>query len=53
MPPRAEWSFGKDADLMVEVWSTAALLEAVIDALLAEPDKLKLALETLQKAKSI
>jgi len=37
---------------MVEVWSTAALLEAVIEALLAEPAKLKLALEALQKPKS-
>ena len=32
---------------MVEVWSTAALTEAVIEALLEDPQKLQLALEAL------
>jgi hypothetical protein len=42
-----EWSIGKGPDLMVEVWSTAALLEAVLEALLEEPEKLRMALRTL------
>ena len=42
-----EWSFGKDPDVVIEVWSTAALLGAVIAALLADPEKLQLALRTL------
>jgi len=32
---------------MVEVWSTAALTEAVIEALLEDPQKLQAALEAL------
>ena len=46
-PPRVEWSFGKDRDLIVGIWSTSALTEAVIEALLEEPDKLRLALRAL------
>ena len=42
-----EWSFGKDRDLVVEVWSTAALIAAVIEALLEDPEKLRLALKAL------
>lgn len=42
-----DWSFGKDAEVMIEVWSTAALLGAVIAALLEEPEKLHLALRAL------
>ncbi len=48
---RIEWSFGKNPDPTIEVWSTATLIEAVIDALLEEPYKLKLALEALQKSR--
>ncbi len=44
-----EWSFHQDPDLIIEVWSTAAVLEAVIAALLDDPAKLKLALEALSK----
>ena len=44
-----EWSLGKTPDLVVDIWSTAALLEAVIAALLDEPEKLKLALEALNR----
>jgi hypothetical protein len=40
-----EWSFHKDPDLIIEIWSTAAVLEAVVAALLNEPAKLKLMLE--------
>ncbi|MGI0148328.1 MAG: hypothetical protein ACREDF_02185 [Thermoplasmata archaeon] len=42
-----EWSFGRDPDAMIEVWSTAALLSTVIAALLEEPEKLQLALRVL------
>jgi len=47
-----EWSFHKDRDLIIEIWSTAALLEAVIAALLDDPEKLKLALESLTKTQA-
>jgi len=42
-----EWSFQKDPDLIVQVWSTSALLEAVIGALLQEPENLRLAVAAL------
>ena len=48
MDPRVEWSFGKDSDLIVEVWSTAAAIAAVIEALLADPEKMALALRTIR-----
>lgn len=47
-----EGSFGKDPDVMIEVWSTAALLGAVIAAFLADPDKLQLALRALGAPKA-
>ncbi|MEK6988523.1 MAG: hypothetical protein AABX97_10640 [Candidatus Thermoplasmatota archaeon] len=47
-----EWSFHKDRDLSIEIWSTAALLEAVIAALLDDPEKLRLALESLTRTKA-
>jgi len=47
-----EWSFGKDPDVMIEVWSTAALLGAVIAALLEDPEKLQLALRALGASKA-
>lgn len=43
------WSLGQDPDLIVEVWSTAAVLEAVIASLLEEPENLKRALEVLAR----
>ena len=43
-----EWSLGKDPELMMEVWSTEALVEAVLAALLEEPDNLAKALRMLQ-----
>jgi hypothetical protein len=42
-----EWSVGKDSDLMVEVWNTTSLLEAVLGALLEEPDAMAKALTIL------
>jgi hypothetical protein len=47
-----EWSVGKDPDLIAEVWSTAALIGAVLEALLGEPEKLQLALKALGAAKA-
>ncbi len=47
-----EWSLHKDPDLIIEVWSTAALLEAVVAALLDDPANLRLALERLTKTKA-
>ena len=46
-----EWSFGKDPDVMTEVWSTAALMEAIIAALLEEPENLRRALRALEGSK--
>ncbi len=46
--PQVEWSVGKNPDVLVEIWSTAALVEAVIEALLEEPAKLRLALRVLR-----
>ena len=45
--PQIEWSAGKDPDELIEIWSTASLVEAVIEALLEEPEKLELALRVL------
>ena len=45
MNPAVEWSLGKDPDLIVEIWSTAALTAAVIEALLEDPEKLRFALK--------
>jgi hypothetical protein len=47
------WSLGKSPDLLVEVWSTAALLEAVIGALLEEPENLRLAMAALAGRKAL
>jgi hypothetical protein len=48
----AVWSFGKDPDVMIEVWSTAALIGAVIVALLEDPEKLQLAMRVLGASKN-
>ena len=45
-----EWSVGMDPNLAIDAWSTAALLAAVIEALLEEPEKLALALRVLAGA---
>ena len=47
MHPVVEWSVGKDPELAIEIWSTAALTAAVVEALLEDPERLQLALRTL------
>lgn len=47
-----EWSLGKTPDLVVDIWSTAALLEAVIVALLSEPENVRLAMAALTGRKA-
>ena len=47
--PEVGWSDGSDPDLLIDVWSTAALLEAVIAALLEEPENLRRALDVLSR----
>ena len=46
-----EWSAHKDGDLMVEVWNTEALLEAVLAALLDDPEAMRRAVELLGPAR--
>lgn len=43
-----EWSLGKSPDLMAEVWNTEALVEAVLGALLEEPENLAKAVRMLR-----
>ena len=43
-----EWSLGKSAELMVEVWSTEAALEGLLEALLEEPENLAKAVRMLR-----
>ncbi len=45
-----EWSVGMDPNLAIDAWSTAALLAAVLEALLEEPEKLAVALRVLAGA---
>ena len=45
-----EWSLGKSPELIAEVWATGALVEAVLGALLAEPEALAKAMRALQGA---
>lgn len=45
---RVGWSLHRDPDLIIEIWSTAALIEAVVAALLDDPENLRRALETLR-----
>ncbi len=33
-----EWSIHQSPELAIEVWNTAALLEAVLEALMADPE---------------
>jgi len=42
-----EWSVGKDPELMIEVWNTATLLEAVLASLLDDPEAMAKALTVL------
>ena len=43
-----QWSLGKMPELMAEVWSTEALLEAVLAALLEDPENLDRAIRVLR-----
>ena len=47
MPP-VEWSVGKDPELIVDIWSTGALVAAVIEALMEDPEQLQRALNALR-----
>ncbi len=47
MAPKVEWSLNRDPDLIIEIWSTEALIEAVIAALLADPEAMKRAIAVL------
>ena len=50
-PPQVEWSLNRDPDLLVEIWSTEALTEAVLEALLEEPTAMNRAVAILAGAK--
>jgi len=46
--PAVEWSVGKDPELIVDIWSTGALVAAVIEALMEDPEQLQRALNALR-----
>jgi hypothetical protein len=46
-PPKVEWSLHRDPDLIIEIWSTESLIEAVLAALLEDPEAMKRALAVL------
>ncbi len=50
--PKVEWSLNRDPDLIIEIWSTEALIEAVLAALLAEPEAMQRAIEALSAARA-
>ena len=50
-PPKVEWSLNRDPDLIIEIWSTEGLIEAVLAALLADPEAMKRAVAVLTGAK--
>lgn len=43
-----EWSLGKEPDVILEIWNTAALVEAVLAALLEDPAAMARGLEILR-----
>ncbi len=49
--PKVEWSLNRDPDLSIEIWSTEALIEAVLTALLSEPEAMKRAIAALSAAR--
>ena len=49
--PKVEWSLNRDPDLISEIWSTEALIEAVLQALLADPVAMQRAIATLSAAR--
>jgi hypothetical protein len=48
---KVEWSLNRDPDLIIEIWSTEALIEAVLAALLADPEAMKRAIAALSAAR--
>ncbi len=50
--PKVEWSLNRDPDLIIEIWSTEALIEAVLAALLAEPGAMERAIAALSAARA-
>ena len=51
-PPQVEWSLNRDPDLLIEIWSTEALVEAVLEALLEDPEGMKRAMAVLTGRKA-
>lgn len=49
--PKVEWSLNRDPDLYIEIWSTEALIEAVLRALLADPAAMQRAVAALSAAR--
>ncbi len=49
--PKVEWSLNRDPDLIIEIWATEALIEAVLSALLEEPEAMKRAIAALSAAR--
>jgi 2-hydroxychromene-2-carboxylate isomerase len=47
----AEWSLGKDPEVMIEVWNTAALMEAVLEALLEDPQAMAKAVNVFRSSR--
>jgi hypothetical protein len=45
--PKVEWSLNRDPDLLIAIWSTEALVEAVLEALLEDPEAMKRAVAVL------
>lgn len=50
-PRKVEWSLNRDPDLLIEIWSTEALIEAVLAALLEDPESMKRAIAALSAAR--
>ena len=46
-----EWSLGKDPEVMIEVWNTAALMEAVLEALLEDSQAMAKAVNLFRSAR--
>lgn len=49
--PKVEWSLNRDPDLIIEIWSTEALIEAVLATLLEDPEAMKRAIAALSAAR--
>jgi hypothetical protein len=51
-PPKVEWSLHRYPDLIIEIWSTESLTEAVLEALLEDPEAMKRAVAVLTGPKT-